>query len=95
MKRVNVRDLIYAGWSKGAGGAWYLSSPDDPQTHLHLGGSGGGGKIVVKFVSIKLNDQYHAHYYNGGHTLDRGSIEDLPEGEQTLFRNGLNRIGLG
>jgi hypothetical protein len=94
MIRVKVRDLINAGWERGAGGAWYLKTRDDPQTHLHLGGRGDGDRVTVAFVSIKFQDRYHAHYYNGGNSMDRGSIEDLPVDVQTLFRIGLNRIGM-
>lgn len=94
MYNVSYRDLLSAGWEKGAGGAWYLKMPNDSQTHLHLGGSG-SDPIRVKFVSIKHKDSYHAHYYNEGHFINRGNLEDLPEDVQTLFRVGLNRIGMG
>jgi hypothetical protein len=90
MIRVKNRLLMDGGWEKGAGGSWYLKTREDPQTHLHLQVSG----EVVNFVSIKFKDQYHGHFYSGGLAFNRGNLEDLPEDVQTLFRVGLNRIGM-
>ena len=90
MIRVKNRLLMDAGWEKAAGGAWYLKTKEDPQTHLHLHVS----NEVVSFVSIKFKDQYHGHFYSGGLSFNRGNLETLPEDVQTLFRVGLNRIGM-
>lgn len=56
MARINTASLIYDGWTKGAGGAWYYSPNGySATTHLHLGLSGSDSP-EIKFLSFKIND---------------------------------------
>jgi len=94
-RNVSESKLRGSGWLKGAGGAWYYNLPGDTTTHIHLGGSNRGGTVEVTFVSLKLRDRFHAHFYNEQYSkfFTRSSLDTLPEEVATCFRKGLNAIG--
>ena len=94
-RTVSEAQLRRTGWTRGSGGAWYWYLPGDQTTHIHLGGSNRGGTVHVKFISLKNQDSYHAHFYNEqrGAYLERGNLETLPDQVATSFRRGLNAIG--
>lgn len=67
MATISDTHLIYNGWSKGAGGAWYYCPQGySSTTHLHLGVSGSGSKMRVDFLSHKINDMGQGNIYLGG-----------------------------
>lgn len=95
--RIDRSTLIYLGFQKDAGNSWYYHCNLHPNTHLHLGASGGGDALQIDFLSAKLEDRgigNFEQYEDGKFSVSK--LENIPSRYYMTagadFRRAINEL---